>query len=63
MSISCWGIGKTSCFPCWNPSIIEGVQECVRMLLNKSIFKSSIFKYKLWCYSCVDGKIEHLQRL
>ena len=46
-----------------HPSIIEGVQECVRMLLNKSIFKSSIFKDKLWCYSCVDGKIEHLQRL
>ena len=46
-----------------HPSIIEGVQECVRMLLNKSIFKSSIFKDKLWCYSCVNGKIEHLQRL
>ena len=28
----------------------EGIRECVRMLLNKSIFKSSIFKDKLWCY-------------
>ena len=46
-----------------HPSIIEGVQECVRMLLNKSIFKSSIFKDKLWCYSCVDGVKTHLQRL
>ena len=27
-----------------HPSIIEGVQECVRMLLNKSIFKSSFLK-------------------
>jgi len=46
-----------------HPSIIEGVQECVRMLLNKSIFKSSVFKDKLWCYSCVDGKKTPLQRL
>jgi dihydrolipoamide dehydrogenase len=46
-----------------HPSIIEGVQECVRMLLNKSIFKSSIFKDKLWCYSCVDGVKTPLQRL
>ena len=46
-----------------HPSIIEGVQECVRMLLNKSIFKSSIFKDKLWCYRRRNGEIEHLQRL
>ena len=46
-----------------HPSIIEGVQECVRMLLNKSIFKSSIFKDKLWCYRRKNGEIEHLQRL
>ena len=46
-----------------HPSIIEGVQECVRMLLNKSIFKSSIFKDKLWCYSYVDGVKTPLQRL
>jgi dihydrolipoamide dehydrogenase len=26
-----------------HPSIIEGVQECVRMLLGKSIFKPSAF--------------------
>jgi dihydrolipoamide dehydrogenase len=33
-----------------HPSIIEGVQECVRMLLGKSIYKSSVFKDKLKCY-------------
>ena len=46
-----------------HPSIIEGIQECVRMLLNKSVFKSSVFKDKLKCYSCVDGIITPLQRL
>ena len=46
-----------------HPSIIEGVQECVRMLLNKSVFKSSVFEDKLWCYSRVNGVITHLQRL
>ncbi len=46
-----------------HPSIIEGIQECVRMLLNKSIFKSSVFKDKLKCYSCVDGLCTPLQRL
>ena len=33
-----------------HPSIIEGIQECVRMLLGKSIYKSSVFKDKLKCY-------------
>lgn len=46
-----------------HPSIIEGIQECVRMLMNKSIFKSSVFKDKLKCYSCVDGVCVPLQRL
>ncbi len=46
-----------------HPSIIEGVQECVRMLLNKSVFKSSVFKDKLKCYSCTDGICTPLQRL
>jgi dihydrolipoamide dehydrogenase len=39
------------------------VQECVRMLLNKSIFKSSVFKDKLACYSLVNGIKIPLQRL
>lgn len=46
-----------------HPSIIEGVQECVRMLLNKSVFKSSVFKDKLECYRYVDGVKVPLQRL
>ena len=46
-----------------HPSITEGVQECVRMLLNKSVFKSSVFKDKLKCYSCEDGVCTPLQRL
>ena len=46
-----------------HPSIVEGIQECVRMLLNKSIFKSSVFKDKLACYSLVDGKRTPLERL
>lgn len=46
-----------------HPSIVEGVQECVRMLMNRSIFKSSVFKDKLACYSLVDGVKTPLQRL
>lgn len=46
-----------------HPSIVEGVQECVRMLMNKSIFKASVFKDKLACYSLVDGVKTPLQRL
>ena len=46
-----------------HPSIVEGVQECVRMLMNRSIFKSSVFKDKLECYSLVDGVKTPLQRL
>ena len=34
-----------------HPSIIEGVQECARMLLGKSIFKSPVFGDKMKCYA------------
>jgi dihydrolipoamide dehydrogenase len=41
-----------------HPSIVEGVQECVRMLLGKSVYKSAIFKDKLKCYKrTVKGEI------
>jgi dihydrolipoamide dehydrogenase len=46
-----------------HPSIIEGVQECLRMLLNKSIYKPYIFKDRLKCYIHENGvstPIEHL---
>jgi dihydrolipoamide dehydrogenase len=46
-----------------HPSIVEGIQECVRMLLNTSVFKSSVFKDKLACYSLVDGVKTPLDRL
>ncbi|MGV6862165.1 MAG: dihydrolipoyl dehydrogenase family protein [Putridiphycobacter sp.] len=46
-----------------HPSIVEGVQECVRMLLNRSVFKASVFEDKLECYSLVDGVKTNLQRL
>ena len=38
-----------------HPSIIEGVQECLRMLLNKSIYKPYVFKDRLQCYVCENG--------
>ncbi len=38
-----------------HPSIIEGIQECLRMLLGKSIYKSSVFKDKLKCFICENG--------
>lgn len=46
-----------------HPSIVEGIQECVRMLLKRSVFKSSVFKDKLACYSLVDGVKTPLERL
>ncbi len=46
-----------------HPSIIEGIQECVRMLMNESVFKSSVFKDNLKAYSCVDGKCTPLQQI
>lgn len=46
-----------------HPSIVEGIQECVRMLLNKSVFKSTVFRDKMSCYSLVDGIKTPLERL
>ena len=47
-----------------HPSIVEGVQECVRMLVGKSIYKSSVFKDKLKCYKrTIDGEILPLHTL
>lgn len=57
------GIGELAELIHPHPSIIEGIQECVRMLMGKSVLKPSIFKDKLKCYSCVDGVCTPLQRL
>lgn len=47
-----------------HPSIVEGIQECVRMLIGKSVYKSSIFKDKLKCYRrTVDGEILPLHEI
>ena len=41
-----------------HPSIIEGIQECARMLLGKSTLKPSVLKESMSCRVCVDGKIQ-----
>lgn len=46
-----------------HPSITEGIQECARMLLGKSIYKSSMFKDKLKCYTCENGVCTPLENL
>lgn len=46
-----------------HPSIVEGIQECVRMLMNKSIFKASVFNDQLACYKLENGVKTPLQRL
>jgi len=39
-----------------HPSITEGIQECVRMLLGKSLFKPNALKGKLSCRVCAKGE-------
>lgn len=46
-----------------HPSITEGVQECLRMLLNKSIYKPYVFKDKLKCYVCENGVCTPIESL
>jgi len=46
-----------------HPSIIEGIQECVRMLLQKSVFKPSVFEDKMKCYAWRNGEIVPMQHL
>lgn len=46
-----------------HPSIIEGIQECVRMLLKKSVFKPSVFEDKMKCYAWRNGEIVPMQHL
>lgn len=47
-----------------HPSIVEGVQECVRMLVGNSVYKSSVFKDKLKCYrKTVDGEMLPLHEI
>jgi dihydrolipoamide dehydrogenase len=46
-----------------HPSIIEGVQECLRMLLGKSIYKPYVFKDKLKCFVCENGTCTPVETL
>jgi len=38
-----------------HPSITEGIQECVRMLLGKSLFKPYALRGQLSCRTCTAG--------
>ncbi len=41
-----------------HPAIKEGLQECARMLLAKSIVKPRVFNQHLKCYRyCADGRV------
>lgn len=44
-------INELACLIHPHPSITEGVQECARMLLGRSIFKPSVFGDRMRCYS------------
>lgn len=43
-----------------HPSIIEGIQECVRMLLGKSILKPAAFEGRLVCRRFHEGRYHRL---
>jgi dihydrolipoamide dehydrogenase len=43
-----------------HPSITEGIQECVRMLMGKSLFKPSALAGKIACRTCVNGKYDDI---
>lgn len=43
-----------------HPSITEGIQECVRMLLGKSLFKPEALKGKLSCRTSKSGLYEDI---
>ena len=44
-----------------HPSITEGIQECARMLLGKSIMKPEVFSQHISCYRVTsEGKIDNL---
>lgn len=43
-----------------HPSITEGIQECVRMLLGKSMFKPNAMSGKLSCRTCTQGHYQDI---
>jgi dihydrolipoamide dehydrogenase len=44
-----------------HPSIIEGIQECVRMFLGKSIIKPGVLEHKISCRRFSDGEYSDWQ--
>ena len=46
-----------------HPSIIEGVQECVRMFLGKSIIKPGVLNHRITCKTYSEGKYSDWQVL
>ena len=46
-----------------HPSLIEGIQECCRMLLGKSIFKPHVFRDHMRYRGYMDGMYEDLTEL
>lgn len=43
-----------------HPSITEGIQECVRMLMGKSLFKPTALRRRLSCRKCVNCEYEDI---
>jgi len=43
-----------------HPSITEGIQECVRMLMGKSTLKPGALSGRLSCRRCIGGKYEDI---
>lgn len=43
-----------------HPSITEGIQECVRVLLGKSLFKPYALEAKVTCRRCTNGAYEDI---
>lgn len=43
-----------------HPSITEGIQECVRIVMGKSLFKPSALTGKLSCKTCDNGVYENI---
>ncbi|MBS1682941.1 MAG: NAD(P)/FAD-dependent oxidoreductase [Bacteroidetes bacterium] len=43
-----------------HPSITEGIQECVRMLMGKSLFKPTALRGRLSCRKCINGNYEDI---
>jgi len=43
-----------------HPSIIEGIQECTRMLLGKSMFKPRVLSDTMSCKVCINGVFDDI---